>query len=200
MAQVDMQGRHFDERDPTAFYREHPRDTTPTVASFQVVPPLVRSIARAERCKSGERQRDNCWPAGGRQQRQAPTDCGRTSTSAAVSNQTICFPLHRRAERWLKRHRRSRRRNMVVTLSFLAIPFTDHAAPCRKALGRVALHPIGELRRAHQAGLHRDVGEVRGRDGLFVASCRRRKTAEHGDDLDHERAPSLRSAFVLPIV
>ena len=25
MAQVDMQGRHFDERDPTAFYREHPR-------------------------------------------------------------------------------------------------------------------------------------------------------------------------------
>ena len=24
-AQVDMQGRHFDERDPTAFYREHPR-------------------------------------------------------------------------------------------------------------------------------------------------------------------------------
>jgi hypothetical protein len=25
IAQVDMQGRHFDERDPTAFYREHPR-------------------------------------------------------------------------------------------------------------------------------------------------------------------------------
>jgi hypothetical protein len=25
MAQVDMQGRHFDERDPSAFYREHPR-------------------------------------------------------------------------------------------------------------------------------------------------------------------------------
>ena len=25
MAQVAMQGRHFDERDPSAFYREHPR-------------------------------------------------------------------------------------------------------------------------------------------------------------------------------
>jgi hypothetical protein len=148
---------------------------TPTAASFQVVPPLVRSIARAERCQSGERQRDNCWPAAGRQQRQAASS----------------------AERWPKRHRRFRRRNIVVPLSFLAIPFADYAAPCRKALGRVALHPIGELRRAHQAGLHRDVGEVRGRDGLFVASCRRRKTAEHGDDLDHERTPSLRSAFVL---
>jgi hypothetical protein len=25
IAQVDMQGRHFDDRDPSAFYREHPR-------------------------------------------------------------------------------------------------------------------------------------------------------------------------------
>ena len=34
------------------------------------------------------------------------------------------------------------------------------------------LHPLGELRRAHQAGLHRDVSEVRGGDGLLVAICR----------------------------
>ena len=57
------------------------------------------------------------------------------------------------------------------------------------------LHPIGELGRAHQAGLHRDVSEVRGGDSLLVAICRRGKTAEHGDDLDHERAPSLRWAL-----
>jgi hypothetical protein len=30
-AQVDMQGHHFDERDPAAFYREHPRGYGATV-------------------------------------------------------------------------------------------------------------------------------------------------------------------------
>jgi hypothetical protein len=35
-----------------------------------------------------------------------------------------------------------------------AIPFADHAAPCRQALGGMLLHPLRELRRAHQTGLY----------------------------------------------
>lgn len=62
-------------------------------------------------------------------------------------------------------------------------------------------HPLGELRRAHQAGLHRDVGEVRGGGDLLMAICRRRETAEHGDDRDRERKPpSLRTALAPPTV
>ena len=80
-------------------------------------------------------------------------------------------------------------------LSLLAIVFTDDATPCRKALGRMLLHPRGELRCANQAGLHRDVGEIRSGDDLLVATCRRGETAEHGDDLDHDRPPSLREAL-----
>ena len=53
----------------------------------------------------------------------------------------------------------------------------------------MVLHPIGELRRAHQTRLHRNVSEVRGRDSLLVAICRGGETAEHGDDLDHEKTP-----------
>jgi hypothetical protein len=52
-----------------------------------------------------------------------------------------------------------------------------------------AASPLGELRRSHQAGLHRDVSEVRGGDGLLVAICRRGEIAEHGDDLDHDWRP-----------
>jgi hypothetical protein len=48
----------------------------------------------------------------------------------------------------------------VATLSSPAVLFAN-AAPCRQALGRMLLHPLGKLRRAHQAGLHRDVSEVR---------------------------------------
>jgi hypothetical protein len=88
------------------------------------------------------------------------------------------------------------RGKLLSTLSSLAILFANHAAPCRKALGRMLLRPLGELRRAHQTGLHRDVSEVRGGDGLLVAICRRGETAEHGDDLDHDRrTPSLRWAL-----
>lgn len=75
-------------------------------------------------------------------------------------------------------------------LSTPAILLTDHAAPCRKTLSRMLIHPVGELRCAHQAGLHRDVSEVRGGDSLLAAICRRRQTAEHGDDRDHDRPPS----------
>ncbi len=85
------------------------------------------------------------------------------------------------------------RGELLSTLSSPAVLFADHAAPCRQALGGMLLHPLGELRRAHQAGLHRDVSEVRGGNGLLVAICRRGETAEHGDDLDHDRrTPSLR--------
>jgi hypothetical protein len=78
-------------------------------------------------------------------------------------------------------------------LSSPAVLLANHAAPCRQALGRMLVHPLGELRRAHQAGLHRDIGKVRGGDGLLVANCRRRETTEHGDYLDHDkRPPSLR--------
>src|ERR1700675_2702063 len=82
------------------------------------------------------------------------------------------------------------RGKLLSTLSSPAILFANHAAPCRQALGRMLLHPLGELRRAHQAGLDRDVSEVRGCDGLLVAICRRGETAEHGDDLDHDRRTS----------
>jgi len=55
------------------------------------------------------------------------------------------------------------------------------------------LHPLGELRRAYQAGLHGHVSKVRGGDGLLAAIWRRGETAEHSDDLDHDRRlPSLR--------
>ena len=88
------------------------------------------------------------------------------------------------------------RGKLISTLSSPAILFSNHAAPCRQALGGMLLHPLGELRRAHQAGLHRDVSEVRGGDGLLVAICRRGETAEHGDDLYHDRrTPSLRWAL-----
>jgi hypothetical protein len=86
-----------------------------------------------------------------------------------------------------------RRGKLLSTLSSPAILFADDAAPCRQALGRMLIHPLSELRRAHQAGLHRDVREVRGGDGQLTAICRRGETAEHGDDLDHDRTtPSSR--------
>jgi hypothetical protein len=37
-------------------------------------------------------------------------------------------------------------------LSTVAIVFAKQAAPCRQALRRMLLHPLGELQRAHQAG------------------------------------------------
>jgi hypothetical protein len=84
------------------------------------------------------------------------------------------------------------RGKLLSTLSSPAILFANHAAPCRQALGGMLLHPLGELRRAHQAGLHRHVSEVRRGDDLLVAICRRGETAEHRDDLDHDRrTPSL---------
>jgi hypothetical protein len=87
----------------------------------------------------------------------------------------------------------SRPRSRFAPLDSPPMLFADHAAPRRKALCRMLLHPLDELRRAHQAGLHGDVSEVRGGDGLLVAICRRGETAEHGDDLDHDRRiPSLR--------
>jgi len=85
------------------------------------------------------------------------------------------------------------RGKLLSTLNSPAILFANHAAPCRQALGGMLLHPLGELRRAHQAGLHRDVSEVRGGNNLLAAICRRGETAEHGDDLDHDMTtPSLR--------
>jgi hypothetical protein len=79
------------------------------------------------------------------------------------------------------------RGKLLSILSSPAIQFANHTAPCRQTLGGMLLHPLGELRRAHQAGLHRDVSEVRGGVGLLVAICRRGETAEHRDDLDHDR-------------
>ena len=88
------------------------------------------------------------------------------------------------------------RGRLLATLNSPAILFANHAAPCRQALGGMLLHPFGELRRAYQAGLHRDVSEVRGGDSLLVAICRRGETAEHGDDLYHDRrTPSRRWAL-----
>jgi hypothetical protein len=43
---------------------------------------------------------------------------------------------------------------LLSALSSPAILFADHAAPRRQTLGGMLLHPLSELRRAHQAGLH----------------------------------------------
>src|SRR5262249_44382933 len=88
----------------------------------------------------------------------------------------------------------AKRSDPLVTLSSPAALFADHTTPCRQALDRMLLHPVGELRRPHQAGLHGDVSEVGCGDDLLAAICRSRKTAEHGDDLDHDKTPSLRQA------
>jgi len=42
----------------------------------------------------------------------------------------------------------------LSTLNSPAILFSDHAAPRRQTLDGMLLHPLRELRRAHQAGLH----------------------------------------------
>ena len=81
--------------------------------------------------------------------------------------------------------------NLIVTLGSPARPLSEFAAPSRKALGWMLLHPVSKLRCTHHAGLHRDVSEIRRRDGLLVAICRRGQTAENGDYLDHEKPPLL---------
>ena len=110
---------------------------------------------------------------------------------------TDTLPLCKRRTHYLDRttHRsdwpRTPARKAAFTLGSPAIPSANHAAPCCQALGRMLLHPLGELRRTHQAGLHRNVSEVRGGDGLLAAICRRGETAEHSDDLDHDRRTPL---------
>lgn len=63
---------------------------------------------------------------------------------------------------------RARRFTQSPLLSGLA----EHAEPCRKALGQMLIHPVGELRCAHQAVVHRDVSGARGGDGLLAAISR----------------------------
>ena len=48
------------------------------------------------------------------------------------------------------------------------------------------------LSAAASQALYGDVGEVRGRDRLLLAICRRGETAEPGDDFDHDGIQSLR--------
>ena len=79
----------------------------------------------------------------------------------------------------------------LLLLSAPAISATHYAAPSGETLGRMLPHPFGKLRRAHQAGLHRHIGEVRRGDGLLMTIGRRGEAAQHGDDADHDRkAPS----------
>ena len=91
---------------------------------------------------------------------------------------------------------------------YLALGFTaklpcHHVFPLRSALPQGArsdaIHPLGELRRAHQTGLHGDVSEVRSGDGLLVATYRRRTTTEHCDTLDHETTP-LSPKLLAPLI
>jgi hypothetical protein len=90
----------------------------------------------------------------------------------------------------------------LTILGSRAIRFTNQTTPCRQALGWMLAHPRGELRRAHQAGLHRDVGEVRGGYGLLMAICRGGEAAKHCDDLNHDgisrRYGGRRSPYHLP--
>src|SRR5262249_2575823 len=113
-----------------------------------------------------------------------------------VARRSALYPLaDMRTRRPIVRYEPHPRRR---SLNSSAILLADHAAPCRQALGRMLPHPLGELRRAHQAGLHRDVGEVRGGNNLLVANRGRREVAEHSNDLDHDRTtPSLRLALAL---
>jgi hypothetical protein len=77
-------------------------------------------------------------------------------------------------------------------------PYKTEFEMGREALSRMLLHPVGEQRRAYQVGLHRDVSEFRVRDDLLSATSRRGETAEHGDDLDHDRrSSSLQRALPL---
>ena len=86
-----------------------------------------------------------------------------------------------------------RPKKLLSVLSSPVTLFANDAAPGCQAFGRMLCHPLGELRSADHAGLHRNVSKVRTRDGLLVAISRRGETAEHGDDLDHESTiPSLR--------
>jgi hypothetical protein len=81
---------------------------------------------------------------------------------AKAANAVTCFPNDGGMMR-LGRARHSTRRlpsafrlSMfhAMSLNSPAVLFADHAAPCRQALGGMLLHPLRELRRAHQAGLH----------------------------------------------
>src|SRR5689334_3770755 len=58
---------------------------------------------------------------------------------------------------------------LALRLSSPAILFADHASPGGEAVGRMLLHPPRQVRRVHQAGLHRDGGKVRGGDNLLAA-------------------------------
>jgi hypothetical protein len=75
--------------------------------------------------------------------------------------------------------------NLASTLSSPALPLAELTAPSRKAFGWMLFHPVGKLRCSHHTGLHRDVSEVRRRDGLLAAIRRRGQAAEDGDNLDH---------------
>jgi hypothetical protein len=120
------------------------------------------------------------------------TDTRRLSFAATFKRRTHYLDRRTHRSNWP----RTPARKAAFTLGSPAIPFANHAAPCCQALGRMLLHPLGELRRAHQAGLYRNLSEVRGGDGLLVAICRRGETAEHSDDLDHDRrTPSRRWAL-----
>src|SRR5260370_7837825 len=65
----------------------------------------------------------------------------------------------------------------TVMLGSPAIPFANHAAPCCQALARLLLHPLRELRRPHQAGLHPNASEARCTNTLLFTLSRRDPTA-----------------------
>ena len=122
-------------------------------------------------------------------------NCVEASPSGFPAERTLLKQLHILANRsgcvcrWIDHI--PMRSDLLFALNSSAALFADHTAPRREALSRMLFHPVGKLRRAHQACLHRDVSEIRGGDGPLVAICGRRQTAEHGNDLDHEKAPSL---------
>jgi hypothetical protein len=93
----------------------------------------------------------------------------------------------------------SARAGRHFTLSSSALSFADLAAPSRKALGRMLLHPVGKLRCSHHAGLYRNVSEVRRSDGLLVAIRRRGEAAEHGDNLNHEKVAFVAGSRTNPL-
>jgi hypothetical protein len=65
------------------------------------------------------------------------------------------------------------RSDPLSTLSSPAALFADHTATCRDVLGRMLLHPVGKLRRTHQARLYRDCLVIRMRFRRELSSANR---------------------------
>jgi hypothetical protein len=61
------------------------------------------------------------------------------------------------------------------------LSIADLATPAGQAEIRMVLHPIGQLRRAHQTSCHREIAQAGRNDALEVAIGRNREATKEGD-------------------